>query len=56
MWTVEDSIYFRYTEKELATNVQLVKRIVNLANELGRPIATPEETREILGLNRPNEL
>ena len=52
---IEDSIYFRYTEKELATNSQLVKRIVNLTNELGRPIATPDEAREILGLNRPNE-
>ena len=47
---LEDSIYFRYQNKELATNTKLVKRIVNLANELGREIATPNEARKILGI------
>ena len=47
---LEDSIYFRYQNKELATNTKLVKRIVNLAHELGREIATPKEARKILGL------
>ena len=47
---LEDSIYFRYSNKELATNTNLVQRIVNLAHELGREIATPKETRKILGL------
>lgn len=47
---LEDSIYYKYSNKELATNVKLVKRIVNLAKELGREIASPIEARKILGL------
>ncbi len=48
---IEDSIYYKYPEKELATNEKLVKRIVRIAQELGRDIATPKEARKILGLN-----
>lgn len=33
-----------------ATNVQLVERAIRLGIEAGREIATPEETRQILGL------
>ncbi|MCM1990135.1 3-keto-5-aminohexanoate cleavage protein [Oceanirhabdus seepicola] len=33
------------------SNAELVERVVRLANELGREIATPTEAREILGLN-----
>jgi 3-keto-5-aminohexanoate cleavage enzyme len=47
---LEDSIYYNYPKKELATNARLVKRIVNIAKELSRDIASPKETREILGL------
>jgi len=47
---IEDSIYYNYPRKDLGTNVKLVKRIVRIARELGREIATPEEAREILGL------
>jgi 3-keto-5-aminohexanoate cleavage enzyme len=47
---IEDSIYYKYPEKELATNEKLVKRIVRIARELGREIATPKEARKILGL------
>jgi uncharacterized protein (DUF849 family) len=47
---IEDSIYFKYQNKELATNTKLVKRIINLAHELGREIATPNEARKILGI------
>lgn len=49
---IEDSIYYNYPRKELGTNVKLVKRIVKIAKELGRAIATPDEAREILGLKR----
>ena len=49
---VEDSIYYNYPKEELATNLKLVKRIVRIAEELNREIATPEEAREILGLRR----
>lgn len=45
----EDNIY--YSKGELATsNGQLVERVVRLANELGREVATPDEARAILGL------
>jgi 3-keto-5-aminohexanoate cleavage enzyme len=47
---VEDSIYYNYPNQELATNKKLVERIVRLAKELERKIATPDEAREILGL------
>jgi uncharacterized protein (DUF849 family) len=47
---LEDSIYYKYSNKELATNTKLVQRIVNLAENLGREIATPKEARIILGL------
>jgi 3-keto-5-aminohexanoate cleavage enzyme len=48
---IEDSIYYNYPSKELATNEILVQRIIRIAKELNREIATPEEAREILGLN-----
>jgi 3-keto-5-aminohexanoate cleavage enzyme len=47
---VEDSIYSNYPKKELLSNVQLVSKIVRIAKELNRDIATPKEAREILGL------
>jgi 3-keto-5-aminohexanoate cleavage enzyme len=47
---LEDTIY--YKKGELAqSNAQLVKRIVRIAREIGREVATLDETREILGLN-----
>ena len=45
---LEDNIYYR--KGELATNEQLVARVARIAAELGRPVATPDEAREILGL------
>lgn len=48
---LEDNLYYR--KGELAEgNAQLVARIVRLAQELGRPVATPQEAREILGLSK----
>ena len=45
----EDNIF--YHKGELATsNAQLVARVARIAKETGRPIATPEQTRAILGL------
>lgn len=45
----EDNVYI---EKGIPanSNAELVERVVRIAKELGRPIATPKETREILGL------
>ncbi len=46
---LEDNIYYR--RGELATsNAQLVERVVRLAGELGREVATPAEARAILRL------
>ncbi len=45
----EDNIYLK--KGQLAqSNGELVKKVVTLANELGRAIATPEEARKILGI------
>lgn len=46
---LEDNIHYR--RRELATgNAQLVERVVRLAGELERPVATPEQARTLLGL------
>jgi len=47
---LEDNIYYR--RGELASNEQLVARIVRLANELGREVASPSEARDILRLSQ----
>lgn len=45
----EDNVY--YERGQLAeSNAQLVERIVRIAKELGREIATPDEAREILNI------
>jgi 3-keto-5-aminohexanoate cleavage enzyme len=45
---LEDNIY--YSKGRLATNAELVARVVRIATELGRPVATPGQARELLGL------
>jgi 3-keto-5-aminohexanoate cleavage enzyme len=45
---LEDNIY--YTKGRLATNEELVARIVRIAAEIGRPVATPDQARSILRL------
>jgi 3-keto-5-aminohexanoate cleavage enzyme len=46
---MEDNVYYR--KGELAeSNAQLVRRTARIADELDRPIASPAETRKILGL------
>jgi len=47
---LEDNLYYDYGKTVPATNVMLIKRIARIAGELGRPIATPGQAREILGL------
>jgi 3-keto-5-aminohexanoate cleavage enzyme len=46
---LEDNIYYRRGEPATG-NAQLVERAVRLAGELDRPVATPAQAREILGL------
>lgn len=45
---LEDNLY--YSKGELATNEALVGRVARIAAEAGRPVATPEQARQILGL------
>lgn len=47
---LEDNIYF--TKGVPATNAAQVRRIKNIAQAMGREIATPDEAREILGLRK----
>jgi 3-keto-5-aminohexanoate cleavage enzyme len=47
---MEDNIYYKRGEL-VKTNSQFVERIVRLANEYGRPVANPEEARQILNLH-----
>jgi 3-keto-5-aminohexanoate cleavage enzyme len=45
---LEDNRYFK--RGELATNAQLVERAATLAETLQRPVATPDDAREILDI------
>lgn len=45
---LEDNIFVR--KRQLARNHELVEKVVRLANELEREIATPDEMRAMLGL------
>lgn len=47
---LEDALYLDTQKTALATNLSLVQRVVRLAQELQRPLATPAETRKMLGL------
>lgn len=48
---LEDNIFYDYEKKKLATNVELVKRLTRLANEIYRPIASSKEARKLIGLS-----
>jgi len=47
---LEDNAYYRRGEPA-QSNAQLVKRAVRIAEELGRPVASTDEARDILGLS-----
>jgi 3-keto-5-aminohexanoate cleavage enzyme len=46
---LEDNVYFRRGQPA-ESNAQLVERVVDVAETLGRPVATPTQARETLGL------
>lgn len=46
---MEDNIYYR-KGKLAESNAQFVRRAARIADELNRPVATPDEAREMLGL------
>lgn len=47
----EDNIYNRRGEL-LKTNAQAVEKVIRLAEEIERPVATPTQAREILGISK----
>jgi 3-keto-5-aminohexanoate cleavage enzyme len=47
---LEDNLY--YSKGTLARNEELVARVARIAQEAGRPVATPDKAREILGLQK----
>ena len=49
---MEDNVLFRRGEP-LENNAQLVERAVRIATALDRPVATPAQAREQLGLRKP---
>ncbi|RRJ34007.1 BKACE family enzyme [Halocatena pleomorpha] len=46
---LEDNVYYRKGELAVS-NAQLVERVVRIASELGREVATPDQARDILNL------
>ena len=47
---LEDNIYYDEERTKLASNMELVKRIYDIANYLGCEISSPTEVRQMLGL------
>jgi 3-keto-5-aminohexanoate cleavage enzyme len=47
----EDNLFYRKGEL-VKSNAQLVERVVRIARELGREIATPAQAREMLGISK----
>jgi len=47
---IEDSLYYDFGKTQLASNEALVQRVVRIAEQFGRGVATPAQSREMLGL------
>jgi 3-keto-5-aminohexanoate cleavage enzyme len=47
---LEDNLHMDRARQDQATNPRLVGRVAALAAAIGRPLATPGETRRLLGL------
>jgi uncharacterized protein (DUF849 family) len=50
---LEDNIWYDLEKKKFTTNEKSIIRLRRIASELAREIATPLETREMIGLNVP---
>lgn len=48
---LEDNIWYNQSRTVLATNADLVRRVLKVAEAMERPIATPAEVRGMLGLS-----
>ena len=49
---LEDNIYYKRGERAVS-NAQLVERLVRMAHDMDRPLATPAQAREMMGLGEP---
>ena len=47
---LEDNLWMDPEKTEPATNVRLIQRVVRVAEAMARPIATPAQTRQLIGL------
>jgi 3-keto-5-aminohexanoate cleavage enzyme len=47
---IEDNLFMDAEKTDPASNERLVQRIVKYAEALGRQVATPDQTRTMLGL------
>jgi 3-keto-5-aminohexanoate cleavage enzyme len=47
---IEDNVFFDFDREKLATNPELVRRIVQISETFGRPVASHLRVREMLGL------
>ena len=47
---LEDALYYDWETRQHATNAGLIERVVKVAEAVGRSIATPAETRRIIGI------
>ena len=48
---LEDNLYYDNAQTQLASNTQLIERVVRIAGELGRRVAKPGEARAMLNLD-----
>jgi len=53
---LEDNLYLDPEKKVLATNEALVRRIIQVAQAVGRQVASPTEARRLLGLSQAPRL
>ena len=49
----EEPIWYDDERTRLATNAELITRLVRIAQACGREIATPDEARTMIGLQTP---
>ena len=50
---LEDNIWYDDERTRLATNAELITRLVRIAQACGREIATPDEARTMIRLQTP---
>ncbi len=50
---LEDNLWMDAAKTDPATNVRLIERVVRVSKAVGRPIASPEDGRRIIGLKKP---